>query len=195
MDILIYLLIIGLGVAADRGPVYDDQYDSSANDGSYSGDSAGVDDGTGTPDPADGSTEMALAPPADLPPGLMAEDQVVDGRMTTATEVRPILSATRPNWIAVRDYDGRDLLYFTNLLAWRCGLVQIAWSVNGGETQVLAMEPCHTDTSAPNAMTMDSYQPYVELPEQSVQSVHVELVYDDLSQDAADYQRAEVEIN
>ena len=35
-----------------------------------------------------------------------------------------------PAWVAVRDYDGQDLLYVTQILAWRCGLARLQSAVN-----------------------------------------------------------------
>jgi hypothetical protein len=123
----------------------------------------------------------------------VAEDQTPTGKMTTAAEVKPILSVTKPQWVAVREFDGKDLLYFTNLLAWRCGVLEIRYSVNGGPLTLFDAEPCHMDEATPNALKGDSI--YIELPLQSLQSLHVEVLYDDLSADAADYDRAAIQIN
>jgi len=68
---------------------------------------------------------------------------------TTAAEVRPILEATKPNWIAVRNYEGQDWLYFTQILSWRCGLSDVWFSVNGAPEERLDMEACHEDTNVP----------------------------------------------
>ena len=124
--------------------------------------------------------------------GLVAETDPPSGKMTTALEVRPILSVTKPQWIAVRDYDGQDLLYFTNLLAWRCGLLEIRYSIDGAPLETLAMEPCHLDEATPNAIKAEEIQPYVALSPGSVQTVHVELVFDDLGTEGADYTRADI---
>jgi hypothetical protein len=141
---------------------------------------------------------VAVAPPAAPPAeasGLVAEDQTATGRMTTAGEVRPILTVTKGSWIAVRDWDGQDLLYFTNLLAWRCGLHRIEYSVNDGPAEVLEAEPCYTEEGAPNALKVQDIQPYLTLPLGSVQSVRVTVLYDDLSTDFADYARQQIQIN
>lgn len=111
---------------------------------------------------------------------------------TTAAEVKPILMATRANWIAVRDYDGQDLLYFTNLLAWRCGVSHVFYAVNGGEPVELDMEPCHEDSAQPNALLMEQALPYVALPQGSVQTVTVGVVFDDDSNEAASFDRKAV---
>lgn len=124
---------------------------------------------------------------------LMASGAVAQN-FTTAAEVKPILAATKASWIAVRAYEGNDLLYFTNALAWRCALTEIRYGVNGAAAEtVLAMEPCYEAEAAPNALKMDGgILPYVTLPLDSVQSVSVTLVFDDGTEDAAEYQRAAV---
>lgn len=114
---------------------------------------------------------------------------------TTAAEVRPILGMTKAQWVSVRPFDGKDLLYFTNLLSWRCGLDGISFAVNGGAPQPLKTEPCYTDESAPNALKVEGILPYVELPLDSVQTVTVTVTYDDGDTDSASFERAEIQIN
>ncbi len=111
---------------------------------------------------------------------------------TTAAEVKPILMATKANWIAVRDYDRQDLLYFTNLLAWRCGVSHVFYAVNEADPVELDMEPCHEGTAQPNALLMDQALPYVTLPQGSVQTVTVGVVFDDDSHEAASFERKAV---
>lgn len=120
------------------------------------------------------------------------EPQVPTGKFTTATEVKPILNATKSAWIAVREYDGNDLLYFTHLAAWRCGLHEIRFSLNGAAEQVFDLEPCHIDTAQPNALKMESHLPYVTYELGSVDSVTVTLTYDDGSKDSAEYGRKDI---
>jgi hypothetical protein len=116
-------------------------------------------------------------------------------QFTTAAEVRPILDATRANWIGIREYDGRDLIYFTHLLAWRCGLTAVRFSVNGDPTvYAWPMEPCYEGTAAPNAILSPQVLPYVEMPLGTAQSVSVTLELDDGSVMTGDYARAAVRI-
>jgi hypothetical protein len=113
---------------------------------------------------------------------------------TTAAEVKPILTATKPGWIAVREFDGRDLLYFTNLLAWRCGVASVSYTVNGGAATPLEMEPCHDNIMQPNSLLMETIQPYVALPLASVATVSVTVTYDDDTTETGDYDRKSVMI-
>jgi hypothetical protein len=124
--------------------------------------------------------------------GYAAEDQTPAGRFTTAAEVKQILTATRPNWIALRDYGGQDLLYFTQLLSWRCGLHEIRYAINGGAPQVFPAEPCYSDTASPNAIRAEAQQPYLALEAGSVETVEIELLYDDLTTDSASFDRAAI---
>ena len=112
---------------------------------------------------------------------------------TTAQEVRPILEATKPNWIAVRDYEGQDWLYFTQILSWRCGLSDIFFAVNGGPEERLDMEECHEDTNAPNTMRSENMDQFLRTyPSGTVSSVAIRLVLDDGSEDSASYTRQDV---
>ncbi|WP_424939835.1 hypothetical protein [Aliiroseovarius sp. S253] len=113
---------------------------------------------------------------------------------TTATEVRPILNATQGNWVAVREYEGQDLLYFTHLLAWRCGLEAIYFSVNGGEETQFEAEPCYEDEATPNALKVTDILPYQQFALQSVETVEVRIVYDDGAETVAVFERAQIQI-
>jgi len=130
------------------------------------------------------------APQVILPPGI--EDQTPTGKYTTATEVKPILSMTKQSWVAVRDYDGQDLVYFTNLLAWRCGVLSIHYALNDGPLEELAIEPCYVDEATPNALKMEGFLPYITQPQGSVETVKVVVEFDDLTSDEVTVLRKDV---
>jgi len=121
------------------------------------------------------------------------ETQSATGRFTTAIEVKPILTATKPQWVAVREYDGQDLLYFTNLLAWRCGLWEVRYGLNGAPPDtILPIEPCDEDTAQPNAMVDTNATLYITAPLGSIESIDIEIDYDDGTMDAAIFARQSV---
>jgi hypothetical protein len=111
---------------------------------------------------------------------------------TTAAEVKPILGITRANWIAVREWEGHDLIYFTQLESWRCGLSKIEYSVNGGKVTPYAPEPCYEGEAQPNALKIPDHWPYVTLPLKSVETVQVTVTYDDGTTEVGDFERAKV---
>ena len=112
---------------------------------------------------------------------------------TTAAEVKPILQMTKASWVALREYDGNDLLYFTHLESWRCGLSQVRFSVNStAAARVWETEPCHEGTAQPNAMTLEGHLPYLVLPLGMASTVSVVVIYDDGTEDRADYDRAAI---
>jgi hypothetical protein len=114
---------------------------------------------------------------------------------TTAAEVKPILQATKAQWIAVRNYEGQDLLYFTNLLSWRCGLTEVFYSVNGGEMTSFQMEPCYLDTAQPNALKAETLDAIlVSFPAESVETIDLNVTFDDGTSEQAHYERKAVEI-
>lgn len=113
---------------------------------------------------------------------------------TTAAEVKPILTMTKPQWIAVREYDGQDLLYFTNLLAWRCGVEGVSYGVNGAPARTaLVFEPCYDGEAQPNALKMDQgVLPFVTADLSSIKTITVSVTFDDGSVEVAEYERAAV---
>ncbi|MEP1933504.1 hypothetical protein [Shimia sp.] len=121
----------------------------------------------------------------------IAEDQTPTGKFMTATEIRPILTATKGNWVAVREYGGQDLVYFTHLLSWRCGLHSVQYSINGGDIQEFPIPECPADIAQPNAIPDDALI-YLSLDKGVVQSVEIELLYDDLGVDSAMFERAAI---
>ncbi len=125
----------------------------------------------------------------------LAAAPVAAQNFTTAAEVKPIVSAIKGQWIAVRLWEGHDLLYFTNLLSWRCGLSEISYSVNGGKAQVYDAEPCYEGEAAPNALKLEDKLPYVSFAPNSIETIEVTVTYDDGTTDSASYQRAAVQIN
>lgn len=115
---------------------------------------------------------------------------------TNPAQIRPILEMTKANWVAVREYEGQDLLYFTHLFAWRCALSEIRFGVNGepADTPVL-MEDCYEDEAAPNAQKMTEMLPYYTYPLNSVESVSIKIIYRDGTEDSGVFDRAGVQIN
>lgn len=123
--------------------------------------------------------------------GREPEPQVPTGRYTTAIEIKPLITATRAGWVAIGSSQAGDLLYFSQLLGFRCGLWDIHYGLNGAPPTIpVVMEECHTDTRSPNAITDPMAFPiYITEPQGSIESVEVQVTFDDGTIDAAVYGR------
>jgi hypothetical protein len=108
---------------------------------------------------------------------------------TTSAEVRPILAMTKQAWVAVREYGGQDLVYFTHLAAWRCGIVAARYVLNDEPEAEFPLEPCYLDSPQPNAVRGE---PWVARPLGSVQTLRVTVEYDDGSSDSIEVTRGDV---
>ena len=114
--------------------------------------------------------------------GLTPDDQTPTGKFTTAAEVGAILEMTKDSWAAVREYDGQDLVYFTHVLSWRCGLQGAKFSINGEPLQDLEMPECHMKFKQPNAMIDE--EPLLTFRRYefgTVETVRVDLLLDNLT--------------
>jgi hypothetical protein len=111
---------------------------------------------------------------------------------TEAAQARPILGMTRANWIAVRAFNGQDLLYFTHLASYRCALSEIRYGVNGDAPDLIYQpEPCYRDEATPYAIKPDSgVQVYVAFPLDHIRTVTVRITYADGVQETATFDRS-----
>ncbi len=108
----------------------------------------------------------------------------------TSEQVKPILKMIKPQWVSLREYDGQDLLYFTLLEVYRCGIEQIRYRVNDGKPKVWQTAPCDGDGTFSEIGA--EIVPYTGFPLGSVKSLRVELTYDDGSSEWAEYDRGDV---
>ncbi len=85
-----------------------------------------------------------------------------------------ILDLTKGSWAYFRDFNGRQLIYFTHLESYRCGILKVRYSLN---TDALdhewKLQPC--DANAPNKITTD--KPYIVLPLGTANSIAVQLTF------------------
>lgn len=94
----------------------------------------------------------------------------------TSGQEKQILTMTRDNWVSFRDYQGQQLVYFTHLEAWRCGIATVRYSINSDALdREWTLQPCDPDN--PNAVTTGT--PYVALPPGTARSVSVQLTFKD----------------
>lgn len=87
-----------------------------------------------------------------------------------------ILGLTKGSWAYFRDYNGRQLIYFTHLEVYRCGISQVRYSLN---SQALdkewKLQPC--TLKAPHSITTD--RPYITLPLGTAKFIAVQLTFTD----------------
>ncbi len=87
-----------------------------------------------------------------------------------------LLDLTRGSWAYFRDFNGRQLLYFTHLEAYRCGISQVRFSLNGDALdREWKLQPC--DPKDPNKITTDKV--YLSFPLKTARSVSIRLTYND----------------
>jgi len=101
---------------------------------------------------------------------LKADAQILGGE-------KRILEFTRSNWVAFRDYNGRQLIYFTHLTAYRCGIAQVRYSLNADTLdQIYQLPPCNE--AKPNAIP-ENHLPYLSLPLGTAHEIYVQLTFKD----------------
>ncbi|MFN3145762.1 MAG: hypothetical protein ACE368_11165 [Paracoccaceae bacterium] len=108
-------------------------------------------------------------------------------------QARMILDMTRDNWVAVRDWDGQDLLYFTHLESYRCNIAAVDIAVNGQKATRWGLAPCDTP-GALFAPLPSEHLPYASYPQGSIAHVVVRLTWPDGTAAWAAFSRDQIEM-
>lgn len=94
-------------------------------------------------------------------------------------QMKPILNMTKSSWVAFRDYNGKQLIYFTHLESYKCGIQSVHYSINSDKLdKVWELEVCNPKN--PLAVTKDNI--YLSLPLHSAKSISVKLIFADGSE-------------
>ncbi|TIU36249.1 MAG: methyl-accepting chemotaxis protein, partial [Mesorhizobium sp.] len=91
-------------------------------------------------------------------------------------ENKQILDQFWTSWIAFDSGGNRGLVYFTQMLSYRCAIKEVHYSLNGSALdKEIKMPPC--DAKDPYAIPSD-YQPYFKVKD-DVKSMAVQVTYTD----------------
>lgn len=94
-------------------------------------------------------------------------------------QMKPILNMTKNSWVAFRDYNGKQLIYFTHLESYKCGITSVHYSINTDKLdKVWELEACNPKN--PLAVTKDNI--YLSLPLNTAKSIAVKLIFSDGSE-------------
>ena len=87
-----------------------------------------------------------------------------------------VLSMTKGSWAHFRNFNGQQLIYFTHLESYRCGLTKVQYSLNGDTLdRVWKLQPC--DPAKPHHITTD--RPYITLALGTARSISIRLTFED----------------
>ena len=113
---------------------------------------------------------------------LLPQAALSQGDLTQAPGAAMIHQAIKAQMISFKQEGDVDFVYFTNLLAWRCGVSQILVGLNGAAPAIpYPMEPCYRDLREPNTLKMErpEFPIYLKMPAGSAQTMTIRIVYED----------------
>ena len=113
---------------------------------------------------------------------LLPQVAMAQGDLTQAAGAAMIHQAIKAQMVSFKQEGDVDFVYFTNLLAWRCGVKEILVGLNGAAPAAhLPMEPCYRDLREPNTLKLDrpEFPIYLKMPAGSAQTLTLHIVYED----------------
>ena len=91
-------------------------------------------------------------------------------------QMKQILNMTQNNWVSFRDFNGKQLIYFTHLESYTCGIKEVRYSINSDDLdKVWELQPC--DSKNPMAVTKDII--YLTMPLDTAKSIAVQVTFID----------------
>ena len=91
-------------------------------------------------------------------------------------QIKQILNITKNSWVSFRDFNGKQLIYFTHLESYTCGIKDVHYSINSDKLdKVWKLQPC--DSKNPMAVTKDIV--YLTMPLGTARSIAVQVTFMD----------------
>ena len=91
-------------------------------------------------------------------------------------QMKQILNMTQNNWVSFRDFNGKQLIYFTHLESYTCGIKEVRYSINSDDLdKVWELQPCVTKN--PMSVTKDII--YLTMPLATAKSIAVQVTFAD----------------
>ncbi len=91
-------------------------------------------------------------------------------------QMKQILNMTQNSWVSFRDFDGKQLIYFTHLESYTCGIKEVHYSINTEDLDKMwELQPC--DSKNPMAVTKDIV--YLMMPLGTAKSIAVQVTFVD----------------
>ncbi len=91
-------------------------------------------------------------------------------------QIKQVLNLTKGNWVAFRDFNGKQLIYFTHLESYTCGIKQVQYSLNSDALdKSWELQPCKQNSPSP--ITKDIV--YLTLPLGTAKSIAVKITFAD----------------
>jgi len=91
-------------------------------------------------------------------------------------QMKQILNMTQKNWVSFRDFNGKQLIYFTHLESYTCGIKEVRYSINSDILdEIWELQPC--DLKNPMTVTKDLI--YLTMPLGTAKSIAVQVTFAD----------------
>ena len=98
--------------------------------------------------------------------------------MPSPALAKTALEATKRNWVAFRNYNGRQLVYFTHLMSWHCAITSIRYRYNGeNDWNTWPVPECNEDL--PYAVNPETDKLYERFKLGAIKTVTVEVTLKD----------------
>ncbi|MEA1952907.1 MAG: hypothetical protein U9O24_00755 [Campylobacterota bacterium] len=91
-------------------------------------------------------------------------------------QMKQILNITQNSWVSFRDFNGKQLIYFTHLESYTCGIKEVHYSINSDDlNKTWELQPC--DSKNPMAITKELI--YLTMPLDTAKSIAVQITFID----------------
>ena len=118
-----------------------------------------------------------------LATGTLAVPIAANAQMPPPAQLKMMAEAAKAQWVAFRNWDGRQWIYFTIPVTYHCGLTEIRYSLNGTDlTERWPVPECNAQM--PFNVDPEKDQIYLALAPGAVSSVSLQLVYADGTESA-----------